>query len=146
MRRVGCSWNEVGASEQVGGIRLSEEFDVDPDVLLQHACTHELESIIAKHRDRPYRTGRAGDWLKIKCVQSETFAILGYELSKTMPGAIGSLLLAALKGADFVYVGNVGTGFTHDQARDLKKQLDMLKTLALSSPPDESSASFRCRQ
>ncbi|WP_029620592.1 non-homologous end-joining DNA ligase [Pseudorhizobium marinum] len=123
---------EVVPPGREGGIRLSEEFDVDPDVLLQHACTHELEGIIAKHRDRPYRSGRAGDWLKIKCVQSDTFAIVGYEPSKAMPGAIGSLLLAGLKGADFVYVGNVGTGFTHDQARDLKKQLDKLKT---SVPP-----------
>ncbi|HEV7437276.1 MAG TPA: non-homologous end-joining DNA ligase [Pseudorhizobium sp.] len=115
-----------------GSIRLSEEFDVDPDELLQHACTHELEGIIAKHKGRPYRSGRAGDWVKIKCVQSDTFAIIGYEPSKAMPGAIGSLLLAALKGADFVYVGRAGTGFTQEQARNLKKQLDKLKT---SVPP-----------
>ena len=113
-------------------IRLSEEFDADPDVLLAHACSHDLEGIIAKHRGRPYRPGRAGDWLKIKCVQSDTFAIIGYEPSKAVPGAIGSLLLGALKGVDFVYVGSVGTGFSHDQARDLKKQLDKLKT---SVPP-----------
>ncbi len=123
---------EVVPAGQEGSIRLSEEFDADPEVLLAHACSHELEGIIAKHRDRPYRSGRNGDWLKIKCVQSDTFAIVGYEPSKAVPGAIGSLLLAALKGADFVHVGSVGTGFSHEQTRDLRKQLDALKT---SVPP-----------
>ena len=111
-----------------GGIRLSEEFDEDPDELLRHACAHELEGNIAKHRDRPYRSGRTGDWLKIKCVQSDTFAIVGYEPSTALPGAIGSLLLAARYRDGWKYVGSVGTGFKHDEARRLKKQLDKLKT------------------
>jgi bifunctional non-homologous end joining protein LigD len=101
---------DVVGSDGQGSIRLSEEFVVDPDLLLAHACSHELEGIIAKNRDRPYRSGRTGDWLKIKCVQSDTFAIVGYEPSKAMAGAIGSLLLAGLKGTEFVYVGSVGTG------------------------------------
>ena len=115
-------------AEKQGAIRLSEEFDEDPDELLRHACEHDLEGIIAKHRDRPYRSGRTGDWLKIKCVQSDTFAIVGYEPSTAVPGAIGSLLLAARYRDGWKYVGSVGTGFKHDEARRLKKQLDKLKT------------------
>jgi len=111
-----------------GGIRLSEEFDADPDELLRHACAHELEGIIAKHRARPYRSGRSGDWLKIKCVQSDTFAIVGYEPSTALPGAIASLLLAGRHRDGWKYVGSVGTGFKHDEARRLKRQLDKLKT------------------
>ncbi|MCF6370697.1 non-homologous end-joining DNA ligase [Rhizobium halophilum] len=111
-----------------GGVRLSEEFDEDPDELLRHACAHDLEGIIAKHRERPYRSGRTGDWLKIKCVQSDTFAIVGYEPSTALPGAIASLLLAARYRDGWQYVGSVGTGFKHDEARRLKKQLDKLKT------------------
>jgi bifunctional non-homologous end joining protein LigD len=106
-------------SDEKGSIRLSEELVVDPDLLLAHACAHELEGLIAKHRSRPFRSGRAGDWLKIKCVQSYTFAIVGHEPSKAVPGAIGSLLLAGLKGADFVYVGSVGTGFSHQHWSEL---------------------------
>ena len=37
--------------EKTGAIRLSEEFDEDPDELLRHARVHELEGIIAKHKD-----------------------------------------------------------------------------------------------
>ncbi|MCF6367247.1 ATP dependent DNA ligase [Rhizobium halophilum] len=111
-----------------GGIRVSEEFDEDPDELLRHACAHDLEGIIAKHRERPYRSGRTGDWPKIKCVQSDTFAIVGYEPSTALPGAIASLLLAARYRDGWQYVGSVGTGFKHDEARRLIKQLDKLKT------------------
>ena len=111
-----------------GAIRLSEEFDEDPDDLLRHACTSGLEGIIAKNLDQPYRSGRTGDWLKIKCIQSDSFAIVGYEPSTKVPGAFASLLLAGRYRDGWKYVGSVGTGFKHDEARRLKKQLDKIKT------------------
>lgn len=119
-------------SDSDGNIRLSEEIDADGELLMQSACEHGLEGIIAKHRRRPYRSGRTGDWLKIKCVQSESFVVVGYEPSTTMPGAIASLLLAARKGDSLVYVGSVGTGFKDNVARDLKKQLDQMP---ITRPP-----------
>jgi bifunctional non-homologous end joining protein LigD len=45
-------------------IRLSEEIQMGGDELLVHGCKIGLEGITAKHRDRPYRSGRTGDWLK----------------------------------------------------------------------------------
>ncbi|KRE02298.1 hypothetical protein ASE63_08035 [Bosea sp. Root381] len=62
-------------------LRFSEEVDADSDAFLDLACKLGLEGIIAKDRDAPYRPGRGGDWRKIKCVQSETFVIVGYEPS-----------------------------------------------------------------
>ena len=109
-----------------GNIRLSEEIDADGELLMQSACEHGLEGIIAKNRHRPYRSGRTGDWLKIKSVQSESFVVVGYEPSTTMPGAIASVLLAARKGNSLVYVGSVGTGFKDSVARDMRKQLDQM--------------------
>ncbi|MCB5203715.1 non-homologous end-joining DNA ligase [Neorhizobium sp. T786] len=112
----------------VGAIQLSEELQGDGTGLLANACSLGLEGIIAKHRDSPYRSGRTGDWLKIKCVQSESFMIVGYEQSTAARGGIGSLLLAGRRGHDWVYVGAVGTGFKEKDAAYLKKTLDMLKT------------------
>jgi bifunctional non-homologous end joining protein LigD len=119
---------EDALDEQGQTIRISEEFDRDPAELLAHACRLGLEGVIAKHRDRPYRSGRTGDWLKIKCIQSDSFAIIGYEPSTALPGAIGSLLLGARYRDGYKYVGSVGTGFKHDEARRLKKMLDKIKT------------------
>lgn len=107
-------------------IRLSEEIDADGETLLRIACEHDLEGIIAKDRNSPYRSGRLGDWVKIKCVQSDGFLIVGYEKSTASLGGIGRLLLAARKGNELVYVGGVGTGFNERSAAELRKQMDML--------------------
>jgi bifunctional non-homologous end joining protein LigD len=49
------------------GIRLSEHLDgTDGATIFRHACALGLEGIIAKRRDRPYRSGRSPDWVKIK--------------------------------------------------------------------------------
>lgn len=119
-------------ASETGMIRLSEEVDADGAAFLAEACRLGLEGIIAKRRDAPYRPGRGGDWLKIKCVQSDTFLIIGYEPSTAALGGIGRLLLAAHGNYGLAYVGSVGTGFTHASATALRKQLDRLKA---ATPP-----------
>jgi bifunctional non-homologous end joining protein LigD len=111
-----------------GAIRLSEEADADGAALFQAACEHGLEGIIAKDKNSLYRPGRGGDWLKIKCIQSESFMIVGYEHSTSARAGIGSLFLAARRGNDLVYVGSVGTGFKERDAVELRSTLDKLKT------------------
>jgi bifunctional non-homologous end joining protein LigD len=49
------------------GIRLSEHIDgADGESVFQHACKLGLEGVVAKRRDRPYRSGRCPDWIKVK--------------------------------------------------------------------------------
>lgn len=108
-------------------IRLSEEVEADGEQLLQAACEHGLEGIIAKDRNSTYRPGRLGDWLKIKCIQSDSFAIVGWERSMVARGQIGSLLLAARKDGKLVYVGSVGTGIKDSEAWKLRGLMDKLK-------------------
>jgi bifunctional non-homologous end joining protein LigD len=119
----------VGAGGEEA-IRLSEEIEADGDTLLRIACEHGLEGIIAKDRDSGYRSGRLGDWLKIKCIQSDGFMIVGYEKSRSAFGQIGSLLLAARKGGELVYVGSVGTGFNESSAAQLREAMDKIKAPA----------------
>lgn len=109
------------------GIMFSETIEADGNTLLTSACSLGLEGIIAKQRDSSYRSGRFGDWLKIKCIQSDSFFIIGYEPSTNALGGIGSLLLAAYRGDNIVYVGSVGTGFNEVQASKLRALLDRLK-------------------
>ena len=40
--------------------------DADGAIVFHHACRLGLEGIVAKRRDRPYRSGRSTDWIKIK--------------------------------------------------------------------------------
>ena len=48
------------------GIRLSEHLDGDGETIFRHACALGAEGIVAKRRDRPYRSGRSPDWLKVR--------------------------------------------------------------------------------
>jgi bifunctional non-homologous end joining protein LigD len=46
---------------------LSEHLaGADGETIFQHACAMGLEGIVAKRRDRPYRSGRSPDWIKVK--------------------------------------------------------------------------------
>jgi bifunctional non-homologous end joining protein LigD len=49
------------------GIQLSEHIDGgDGAAVFAHACKLGLEGIVAKRRDKPYRSGRSADWIKVK--------------------------------------------------------------------------------
>ncbi|MBD8688649.1 MULTISPECIES: non-homologous end-joining DNA ligase [unclassified Rhizobium] len=122
--------------DQNGAIRLSETIDAEPVALLKHARSLGLEGIVGKDLEQPYRSGRTGDWVKLKCVQSEAFFIAGYETS-TDSGGLASLALAAYNGDRLVYVGNVGTGFKETQALKLRKTLDMLRWKQKRPPVDD---------
>ncbi|NKQ89990.1 non-homologous end-joining DNA ligase [Rhizobium ruizarguesonis] len=114
-------------NDQVGAIRLSETLDGEPAVLLEHVCRLGLEGIVGKHLDRPYRSGRTGDWVKVKCIQSEAFFIVGYEKSANFAAGFASLVLAAYRGDDLVHVGSVGTGFKETEIIRLRKVMDTLR-------------------
>lgn len=123
-----------------GPILLSEEFEGDGQSLFEAACRHGLEGIVGKRRDAPYRPGRNGDWIKIKCVQSESFFIVGYEPSNAGFGGIGRLLLAAYDGSALRYVGGVGTGLTRRSGDTLRKTMDKLKTRRPPVPSKRKNA------
>jgi bifunctional non-homologous end joining protein LigD len=48
------------------GVRLSEHLNGDGQTIFRHVCMLGAEGIVAKRRDRPYRSGRCADWIKIK--------------------------------------------------------------------------------
>jgi bifunctional non-homologous end joining protein LigD len=49
------------------GVQLSDHMEsTDGDAMFRHACAMGLEGLVAKRRDRPYRSGRSPDWIKVK--------------------------------------------------------------------------------
>jgi bifunctional non-homologous end joining protein LigD len=48
------------------GMRLSEHLDGNGALAFRHACFMGFEGIVARPRDRPYRSGRSPDWIKVK--------------------------------------------------------------------------------
>ncbi|WP_348628875.1 hypothetical protein [Sinorhizobium sp. CCBAU 05631] len=112
---------------RTGAIRLSEEVEADGEEFYRVACAHGLEGIIAKHREKPYRSGRGDWWQKITCKRRDSFVIVGFEPS-TVPGAIGRLLLAARRRGELVYVGGCGTGWTYAESVKLRELLEAIRT------------------
>ncbi len=90
------------------------------------ATEQQLEGIVSKRVDSPYRPGRGDDWLKIKRLESDEFAVVGYTPPKGHRQGLGSLLLArpdpSVKNG-WTYAGRVGTGFSDAELSQLKQTL-----------------------
>lgn len=99
------------------------------------ATEQQLEGIISKRADGGYRSGRSDDWLKIKRLESDEFAVVGYTAPKGSRSGFGSLLLAApdpATGDGWRYVGRVGSGFKDAELVSLSKTL---ATKGVKKPP-----------
>ena len=123
-----------------GILRFSEHFEVTGSDMLEHACTLNLEGVISKLRDAPYRSGRSEAWIKSKCGQNQELVIIGYKDASHLKGAIGALVLGYYDGGTLTYAGRSGTGYTMETARELWRKLQPLRrdTPAFGKiPPEE---------
>ncbi|WP_158808517.1 non-homologous end-joining DNA ligase [Beijerinckia sp. L45] len=108
-------------------VMLSDEYTGSGADLFRVACEHELEGIVSKRIDAPYRSGRSKTWLKTKSILTEAFVVVGYQpTSGAVRGALANLKLARLDGGRLVSVGNVGTGFSDRVATMLRAKLDAI--------------------
>jgi len=106
-----------------GVLQMSDHFEEDGAVMLEHARKLNLEGIVSKRADAPYRSGRGGDWLKIKCTSNQEFVVVGYEPSDKRTRLIRSLLLGYYDKGVLRYAGRIGTGWGQKQERDLERRL-----------------------
>jgi bifunctional non-homologous end joining protein LigD len=106
-------------------IRYVDHFETAGDAVLQSACRMNLEGIISKRLDAPYRAGRIGDWTKSKCRAGQEVVIGGWTQTGS---AFRSLLVGVNRGGHLVHVGRVGTGFGGDKVAKLWPQLKKLAT------------------
>ncbi|MGH7873890.1 MAG: DNA ligase D [Candidatus Binatia bacterium] len=123
-------------------IRYSEHWLGAGEKLFEQACERSLEGIISKRSDQPYRSGRSRDWLKIKCVHSQEFVIIGFTDPAGARTGFGALLLGVYEEQTLRYAGRVGTGFTSQTLDDLRSRLDRLRQAVspLREPPRGMSA------
>jgi bifunctional non-homologous end joining protein LigD len=110
-------------------IRYVDHFEAPASAVLESACRMNLEGIISKRLDAPYRSGRSGDWTKAKCRAGHEVVIGGWTREG---GHLRSLLVGVHRDSQLVPVGRVGTGFGRDKANLLMKRL---KPLASDKSP-----------
>ncbi len=120
----------LGGILPAGGVVVMSEAYVGAGAdLFRIACEHELEGIVSKRLDKPYKSGRRLEWLKTKCVQSDAFVVIGYQpTSGAVRGALANIKIATFDGARLRYAGAVGTGFSDAVATALRKRLDAIVT------------------
>jgi bifunctional non-homologous end joining protein LigD len=108
-----------------GAIRRSSYVSGHGAEAYARACREGLEGIISKILSAPYRGGRTGDWLKVKCVESDEFVVIGYTRGKGARERLGSVLLAkpTRDGKRYRYAGRVGSGFTEALVDELLERV-----------------------
>ena len=110
----------------------SEHFEDGGD-LYARACNMELEGVVSKRADAPYRSGRTEDWIKVKCWKRGRYVVVGF-----VPGAggISALRLGRRERRELLYAGKVGTGFDRKSAAEVRRQLEPLavKRSPLTTP------------
>jgi bifunctional non-homologous end joining protein LigD len=93
-----------------------------------------LEGVVAKRKGSRYQPGRRSpDWRKIKLTNTQDCVILGWTPGQGgRAGTFGALLVGAFDDGELVWIGQVGTGFTH---QTLERLLETLEPLKRSTPP-----------
>jgi bifunctional non-homologous end joining protein LigD len=102
--------------------------------LLDFTLELNLEGLVAKRLDAPYRPGqRVGYWRKIKNFRTRDVVIGGWKPGKgRRAGGVGSLLLGVYDNEGLRFVGHVGTGFTE---RMLDEMAELLTPLQRPTSP-----------
>ncbi len=111
-------------------VLLSDSVEEKGEAYYKAALEKGLEGIMAKKKDSAYESGiRSGNWLKIKKLQSCDCVVFGYTTGTGVrTETFGALLLGLYnKEGKPVYVGKVGTGFSHDALNSLSKTFQKLK-------------------
>jgi bifunctional non-homologous end joining protein LigD len=127
---------DAKASEHV---RFSADFDADPATLLRSACQMQMEGVIAKRADAPYVSRRSETWLKLKCKLRQEFVVCGYTGRSDNTAQVGSLLLGVHdESGNLVPAGSVGTGWSGNEAAEIKKKLQPLE---VDAPPYDAGTS-----
>ncbi|HET9211767.1 MAG TPA: DNA ligase D [Thermoanaerobaculia bacterium] len=128
---------------RAGAVRMGDHIEGDGEGFYRQACTFALEGIVSKRGDLPYHSGRNKDWLKVKCLKRQEFAIVGFTDPEKSRVGFGALLLAVNddKG-ELVFAGKVGTGFNDRTLRELRARMNKLETTkpAFKDPPRGAEA------
>jgi bifunctional non-homologous end joining protein LigD len=110
-----------------GPVRYTPHRNERGEELFEQACAKGWEGLIAKRADSPYRHGRSGDWLKLKCSFEQELAIGGFTPPQGARQRFGALLVGYYEDGELRYAGKVGTGFSERTLAELGDKLEALE-------------------
>ncbi len=110
----------------VGPVRYADHIEEHGEAFLAAVLQKDLEGVVAKRADAPYRGTRSRDWLKIKVDPEVDVAICGYTPPKGSRTGLGALYLCLRDTTSWVFAGKVGTGLDDAQLTSLRARLDAM--------------------
>lgn len=129
-----------------GILRLSERFRGHVSEILRVVCHHELEGVVAKQADAPYRGGRQPSWKKLKCTRRQEFIAVGFTPEKGSRNRVAALLLATWEKSGLRYRGKVSTSINEADQKSLRRALESHlrpdAPPALSTKPGDKSITW----
>jgi len=125
---------------RVGVVRYTDHVVGGGAECFARACRRGLEGIISKRRDQPYQSGRGTTWLKTKCLRRQELVIGGFTDPEGSRQGIGALLVGHYAGAQLIYAGKVGTGYSHAMLLELRKRLTPIERATSPFSPEPPRA------
>jgi bifunctional non-homologous end joining protein LigD len=106
------------------GIELAQVLQTSGAEALKRAAGENWEGIIGKRRTSVYEGRRSKEWIKVKALNEQEFAIIGYTLSTATTREIGALHLGVMgDDGEMHYAGKVGTGFSSKLRVQMRERL-----------------------
>jgi bifunctional non-homologous end joining protein LigD len=120
--------------EQDHRLQLTTHVEGEGKAFTKTAGELKLEGVVAKKLGSKYQPGRRADtWRKIKLVDAQTCAVLGWTRGQGgRAGTFGALLVGVIDEGRWRWIGQVGSGFTDES---LKRLLALLEPLRRDDPP-----------
>jgi bifunctional non-homologous end joining protein LigD len=123
---------------QAGPLRFSDHVLEHGLALFEEVRKRGIEGIVAKKANASYRGGRSPLWLKIRLDRTDDFVIVGLSAARKSRAGFGALHIAISDGAELVYAGRVGSGFSES---DLGRISDLLESHRRPTPPCKGAPS-----
>jgi bifunctional non-homologous end joining protein LigD len=109
-------------------IRLSQHRVGGGQAFFAQACILKLEGIISKRCSSLYSGTRNPDWLKVKCLNTEEFVIIGYTEPQRSRVGFGALLVGYYTpSGELKYAGKVGTGYSREFLEAFQARLERIE-------------------
>lgn len=127
-----------------GAIRVAEQMSAPARPALERAAAGGHEGLIAKRKGSHYENRRSKAWLKLKAINAQELAIIGFTPSKANDREIGALLLGYFEEGEMTFAGKVGTGFSAKQRVELRRELgrDAVARHAIRGAPRMKEATW----
>jgi len=142
LKRKACLETLLSPQTPTATIRYSSHIIGNGAACFAEAQRLDLEGIISKRGDLPWRAGRSDAWRKVKCTHGQELVIGGYTDQVGGQAVLGSVLLGWYNGTSLVYAGGCGSGWSVREAIALRQQLERLvrRTSPFAELPDPSIA------